>query len=132
SKFAPLWVKQVYFLIAGCVLLLGLSRLDYKLILEASPWLYVASVVTLAGVLVLGRAIFHSRRWIPVAGSHLQVSEFVKLVIIVVVARYCGEARLSLTWSDVTRVGVLVGLPAALVLVEPDLGTALTYVPIAM
>ena len=132
TKFAPVWSKQVYFLITGIVLLLGFSRLDYKLILEASPWLYVVSVAVLGGVLVIGRAVFGSRRWIPVAGTHLQVSEFVKLVIIVVVARYCGEARLSLAWKDVVRVALLVGLPAGLVLLEPDLGTALTYVPIAI
>lgn len=132
TKFAPVWVKQAYFLVAGLALLLVFSQVDYKLILEASPWLYLVSVAALAGVLVLGKAIFHSRRWIPVAGSHLQVSEFVKLVIIVVVARYCGEARLALAWKDVVRVGVLVGLPAGLVLLEPDLGTALTYVPVAV
>ncbi|MGH9483357.1 MAG: rod shape-determining protein RodA, partial [Terriglobales bacterium] len=125
------WMKQVYFLAAGLLLLFVVSQIDYKLILESSPWLYLVSVAALAGVLVLGKAIFHSRRWIPVAGSHLQVSEFVKLVIIVVVARFCGEARLSLSWLDVGRVAALVGLPAGLVLLEPDLGTALTYIPIA-
>ncbi|MGH9476443.1 MAG: rod shape-determining protein RodA [Terriglobales bacterium] len=132
TKFAPVWIKQVYFLVAGIGLLLIFSRLDYKLLVEASPWLYLASVAALGLVLVLGRAIFHSRRWIPVAGSHLQVSEFVKIVIIVVVARYCGAARLALTWMDVVRVGLLVGLPAVLVLLEPDLGTALTYIPVAV
>lgn len=131
TKFAPVWTKQIYFLVAGLLLLFVMSQVDYKLILESSPWLYLASVAALAGVLVLGRAIFHSRRWIPVAGSHLQVSEFVKLVIIVVVARFCGEARLNLSWLDVGRVAALVGLPAGLVLLEPDLGTALTYIPIA-
>ncbi|MGH9393947.1 MAG: rod shape-determining protein RodA [Terriglobales bacterium] len=132
TKFAPVWSKQVWFLLVGLALLLIFSRLDYKLVLESSPWLYLASVAALTGVLVIGRAVFHSRRWIPVAGTHLQVSEFVKLVIIVVVARYCGEARLALTWKDVGRVAVLVGLPAGLVLLEPDLGTALTYVPVAV
>ncbi len=131
TKFAAVWTKQIYFLIAGVGLMLLVSRIDYKLILEASPWLYAVSVAGLAGVLVLGKAIFHSRRWIPIGGAHLQVSEFVKLVIIVVVARFCGSARLNLSWWDIGKVGALVGLPAALVLLEPDLGTALTYLPIA-
>src|SRR6185312_9358602 len=132
TKFADVWVKQAYFLAAAIILLVVFSQIDYKLILEASPWLYLVSVGALAAVLVLGKAIFHSRRWIPVAGSHLQVSEFVKLVIIVVVARYCGEARLTLAWKDVVRVGALAGVPAGLVLLEPDLGTALTYIPVAV
>ena len=132
SKFASVWVRQIYYLVAGVLLLVVMSQIDYKLILESSPWLYVISVAGLIGVLVVGKAIFHSRRWIPVAGAHLQVSEFVKLVIIVVVARFCGEARLNLAWRDVLCVSALVAVPAGLVLLEPDLGTALTYIPVAV
>jgi rod shape determining protein RodA len=131
TRFAGVYLKQVYFIVAGLVLLCIFSSIDYKLLLEAVPWLYGGAVLALAGVLLVGRAIFGSRRWVPIAGSHLQVSEFVKLVIIVVVARYFAEQRQQqLSFRDVVRLGVLVGVPMLLVLVEPDLGTALTYLPI--
>ncbi len=132
TKFANVWVRQAFYLIAGILLLVVMSQIDYKLILESSPWLYVVAVASLMGVLAVGQVIFHSRRWIPVMGAHLQVSEFAKLVIIVVVARFCGEARLNLAWRDVLGVGALVAVPAGLVLLEPDLGTALTYLPVAV
>lgn len=131
TRFAGVYVKQVYFLIAAVIAMVLFSQIDYKLVLESSPWLYGGSVLALAGLLAVGRAIVHSRRWIPIGGAHFQVSEFVKLVIIVVVARYFSETRLSPGWKDVVRVGALVGVPMLLVLFEPDLGTALTFVPIA-
>ena len=131
TKFAGVYMKQIYFLMAGLLLLFGLSRVDYKLWLESSPWMYFASIAALTAVLLVGKTIFHSRRWIPIAGTHLQVSEFVKLVLILAVARYFAENRSGdLGVGDIAKVGAMIGVPMALVLLEPDLGTALTYLPI--
>lgn len=133
TKFDGIYVKQIYYLVAGIVIMVGFSRLEYKILLGAAPWLYVGAIVALVAVLSVGKVIFHSRRWIPIAGTHLQVSEFVKLVIIIVVARYFSEARSQEPgWSDIARLGALVGVPMVLVLAEPDLGTSLTYLPIAV
>lgn len=131
TKFSGIYLKQIDYLIGGLVLMMIFSRLEYKILLAAAPWLYAVSVTSLLAVLLVGKVIFHSRRWIPVAGAHLQVSEFVKLVIIIVVARYFSEARSQEPgWMDVARLGALVGAPMVLVLAEPDLGTALTYLPV--
>lgn len=132
TKFSGIYVKQIYFLVIGLAVMAGFSRLDYKLLLASAPWMYVGSVLLLLSVLSVGKVIFHSRRWIPIAGTHLQVSEFVKLVIIISVARYFSDPRSQgLGWKDVARLGALVGVPMILVLLEPDLGTSLTYLPIA-
>jgi rod shape determining protein RodA len=83
------------------------------------------------GVLLIGRLVFGSRRWIKILGVNLQVSEFVKLVIILMVARYVSELRSDeIKPRDLLKLGVLVGLPAFLVMYQPDLGTGLTYLPI--
>lgn len=133
TKFAGVYVKQMEFVGLGLVLMLIMARLDYKLLLTSAPWLYGGAVALLAGVLVVGKAIFHSRRWIPVAGAHLQVSEFVKLVIIIAVARYFSdEARRGSGWKEMILAGLIVAFPMLLVMREPDLGTALTYLPIAV
>ena len=132
TKFAGIYVKQIYFLVAGVILLFVVSRIDYQLLLDAAPWLYLLSVGALGLVLLVGRTIFHSRRWIPLGPLHLQVSELVKLVIIIVVARYFAGTRNALPgFRDAIRIGLLVGVPMLLVLAEPDLGTALTYLPVA-
>jgi len=89
-------------------------------------------VAALLGVLLIGKQVFGSRRWIPVAGGfHLQVSEFVKLVIILLVARFLTEIRTEdLEFRDMAKIAGLVAVPMALVMKQPDLGTALTYLPI--
>jgi rod shape determining protein RodA len=91
--------------------------------------LYIASVVMLLATAVVGAQIFGSKRWIPLPGGvHLQVSEFVKLVIILLVARYLTDLKTEeLEIWEMAKLAALVALPAVLVLMQPDLGTALTY-----
>ena len=85
----------------------------------------------LIAVLAVGRLVFGSRRWIRILGFNFQISEFVKLVIILVVARYLSELkRDEVSIRDLFKLGGLVGIPAALVMYQPDLGTGLTYLPI--
>jgi rod shape determining protein RodA len=80
----------------------------------------------------VGESAFGSKRWIPLPGGiHLQVSEFVKLVIILLVARFLTELRSDeLEIRDALKLAGLVLIPAALVLKQPDLGTALTYLAV--
>ena len=101
-------------------------------LLEHVPVFYVVSLVTLVVVLVLGRQVFGSRRWIPLPGGFtLQVSEFAKLVIVLLAARYLSELKSDRPdLRDLLKLGALVALPMVLVLKQPDLGTALTYAAI--
>ncbi len=131
SPLAGQYKKQVYWLIFSCILALVASRLDYHLILEQTPWLYGISILLLIGLLVAGRSIAGTRRWLTMGPVTLQVSETVKLVIIMVVAAYFANRRMkATTWGDLVKLGIFAGIPAILVALEPDLGTALTFVPI--
>jgi rod shape determining protein RodA len=123
--------KQIYWLIFSVVLALVISHLDYHFLLEQTPWLYILSLVALGELLVAGHAIARAKRWMRFGGLTLQVSELVKLVIILCVAAYFAEKRAkSATWGDLVKLGMLAGVPAVLVALEPDLGTALTYLAI--
>jgi rod shape determining protein RodA len=105
---------------------------DYHSLVHFVPWLYIASVVALLGTAVVGDTVFGSKRWIPLPGGvHLQVSEFVKLVIILLVARYLTDLKTDELeiWEMVKLTG-LVAVPAGLVLLQPDLGTSLTYLAV--
>lgn len=126
------WWKQAIFVVVGLALMFLVTQLDYHTLLGQVPLLYGLSVVTLVAVLLVGRQAFGSRRWIPlVGGFHFQVSEFVKLVIILLVARYFAEQKSEdLDHRDLLKIGGLVALPMLLVMRQPDLGTSLTYVPI--
>jgi rod shape determining protein RodA len=75
--------------------------------------------------------VLGAKRWISIGPMHFQPSEWVKLVLILVMARYfanLGGRRLS--WTDIFKAFGLVGLPMIMVLVQPDMGTMLTYAPI--
>ena len=107
------------------------TSIDYHTLLGQIPLLYVMSVTSLIGVLAVGRLVYGSRRWIRILGINFQISEFVKLVIILMVARYVSELRSNeLRPRDLLKLGGLVGIPALLVMYQPDLGTGLTYLPV--
>ena len=125
------WWKQLIWIAIALGLMWIVTSIDYHTLLSQIPLLYSISVGSLIGVLLVGRLVFGSRRWIKFLGVNLQVSEFVKLVIILVVARYVSELRSDeIKPRDLLKLGVLVGLPAFLVMYQPDLGTGLTYLPI--
>jgi rod shape determining protein RodA len=123
--------KQIYWIILSIVLALAISHFDYHFLLDQTPWLYGLSVLVLAELLVAGHAVARTKRWVHLAGFTFQVSELVKLVIIMLVAAYFADRRSkSATWGDLFKLGLLAGVPTMLVALEPDLGTALTFLPI--
>jgi rod shape determining protein RodA len=126
------WMKQVLWLACGLVLMWLLARIDYHTLLTRVPLLYGITVSLLLLTLGAGSLAWGSKRWIPVAfGFRFQPSELGKLVIVLLVARYLAELRSDrLEWRDLVKLSGAVGVPAALVLAEPDLGTTLTYLPI--
>ncbi len=134
TRFAGAHEKQIYWVLAGLVLMFLLTLVDYHALMEQVPAMYLVSIGLLMTVLVIGRRVYGSRRSIVLAGGfHFQVSEFVKLVIILAMAKYFSDSRQEqLSLGDLVKVGAIVGLPMVLVLLQPDLGTALTYTPIAM
>jgi rod shape determining protein RodA len=128
------WWKQIIYIFGGLLLMWLTVAIDYHTLMNRVFPLYGLSVVALLAVLLVGKQAFGSRRWIPLAGGfHLQVSEFVKLVIILLVARFLTELKTEdLEGRDMAKVAGLVAVPMALVMKQPDLGTALTYLPILM
>src|ERR1700720_1155656 len=131
SSLAGMHMRQVRWLVIGFALMFALSRLDYHLILDQAPILYLIGIVALIAVLAMGHSRFGAKRWIPILGQFFQVSELVKLIIIVVVARFFAEVRADrLSLGDLFKAGALVALPLGLILLQPDLGTALVLIPV--
>ncbi|MGE5323168.1 MAG: rod shape-determining protein RodA, partial [Actinomycetota bacterium] len=138
TKFAagstPLYMKQVYWIITGVMLMFLVSMINYQVLLENSHWFYIVSVLSLIVVALVGKKYLGARRWIQLpGGQHFQPSEWVKLVLILAMARYFSEeGDHSPTFGDIVKGGLIAGVPMLLVLKQPDLGTALTYVPVAL
>src|ERR1700688_3811603 len=130
SSLTGMHIKQVRWLVIGFIAMFALSRLDYHLILDQAPILYLVGISALVAVLLVGHTRFGAKRWIPVLGEFLQVSELVKLIIIIVLARFFAEVRTDeLSLQDLIKAGLLVGIPLVLILKQPDLGTALVLLP---
>jgi rod shape determining protein RodA len=95
--------------------------------------MYGASLFALVAVAIFGKKYLGARRWIDFKLFHFQPSEWVKLILILTMARYFAEYRENdLPFRELVKAGLVVMFPMLLVLKQPDLGTALTYVPIAL
>lgn len=130
SALSGMHVKQIKWLVLGFALMFVISRIDYHLILDQAFVLYLIGLAALVAVLLIGHTRFGAKRWIPFMGQFLQVSELVKLIIIIVLARFFAEVRSDeLSLPDLIKAGLIVGLPLGLILMQPDLGTAMVLVP---
>ena len=122
--------KQAYWVLIGTIVAFILSQIDYHLILDHVLTLYVLTLAGLVVLLAAGHPVGGVRRWLSFGSFTLQVSEIAKLVIIVSVAAYfAGRKSKPVAWKDVVALSLIAGIPAALVALEPDLGTALTFFP---
>ena len=131
TKYSGFHTKQIYWIAAGLVAMFVFSRIDYHKLIDFVSWAYGVCLVALVVVLVIGQKVLGARRWIKLGPMHFQPSEWVKLVLIIAVARYFANlGGRSLTWRDIFKAFALVGVPMLLVIKQPDLGTTLTYTPI--
>ncbi len=134
SGMAGLQWKQVMWIAVGLAGMFVISRIDYHTLMDQAPALYLIGIAGLVVVLLIGFSRLGAKRWISLGGGvTLQVSEIMKLIIIIVLARYFTEVRTDrLTLRDLLKVGALTLVPMVLILKQPDLGTALVLVPVAV
>jgi rod shape determining protein RodA len=132
TKFMGVHLKQVYWILGGVGLMFVVSFFNYQALLERVPLLYLISIGSLLAVMLFGKTYLGARRWVQLGSFHFQPSEWVKLVLILAMAKYFAETKSECTAQDIVKAGALVGVPMLIVLRQPDLGTALTYLPIAI
>jgi rod shape determining protein RodA len=131
TKYSGFHTKQIFFIVGGLAAMFLFSKIDYHRLLDLVPWFYGAALVSLVAVRIFGHKVLGARRWINVGHFQFQPSEWIKLILILAVARYFANlGGRRLTWLDIGKAFFLVGLPMLLVLIQPDMGTALTYTPI--
>ena len=128
------WVKQLIGLSIAVVAMLLVAFNDYRKLINIAPAFYIFGLVLLVIVLIpgIGLKINGQRAWIRVPGiGQFQPSEFVKVTTAMMLARYFGKHRVSsLTLKEMTIGGLILALPIFLILLEKDVGSVLTYIPI--
>src|SRR5216684_2789770 len=124
----PLVVRQLIWIGAGTVAMVLVVMFDYRALSTYAYPLYVGVVGLLAAVSVVGSATGGSRRWISLGFFNLEPSELAKLALILVLVRYLREPPPAggLKLRHIALPGLLLAVPAGLVLKQPDLGTMLT------
>jgi rod shape determining protein RodA len=130
----PLVVRQLIWIAVGLVAMLVVTLFDYRALATYAYPFYVIAVALLVAVEVIGHSTGGSRRWINLGFFHLEPSELAKLAVVLVMVRYFREEPPKGGWSlrQMIIPAVLLGVPVALVLKQPDLGTALILILITV
>jgi rod shape determining protein RodA len=123
----PIYLKQLYWLIMGLGVMTAALFFDYRYLKEWAYFLYSAGLILLILVLVLGRTTGGAQRWINLGFFSFQPSEIVKIFVVIALARYFTrrEYPQGLGFRNLAGPALVVGAPFLLILIQPDLGTAL-------
>jgi rod shape determining protein RodA len=124
------YIQQIYWLVGGGILATVAAVIDYRHYERLGYAVYAVGVVLLTLVFILGREIRGSSRWIYIGSYSFQPSEFMKLFLVIALAKYLHDDPKSegRTLKDLVVPAVIAAVPTALVLLQPDLGTALILV----
>jgi cell division protein FtsW len=121
--------RQGIYAALGLVLMAAASRLDFRILRRLAPALVVASLGLLLAVLVVGQSVNGARRWLTFGPAVFQPSELAKIALAVWAASYLTRRRPPQNLHELWRpIGLLTAVFCALLLVEPDLGTAIAIV----
>ncbi len=125
-------LKQLVWAVIGLVSMFAVLCIDYQTLCRHAYVLYGALLVSLVIVLLFGRVVNGSQRWLVLGPWHVQTSELAKPVLILVLARYFTEhtpaGTASLTFRNLLLPVLLVGLPFVLIVKQPNLSTAMVLV----
>jgi rod shape determining protein RodA len=125
--------RQTVYAVLGIALMLGLSRLDYTRLRDLRLTIYAVMVGSIALVFLVGTAVRGSNRWIDLPSFQLQPSELAKVLLCVSLAAYVFErVRRPFGLRHTLKLLALGLVPAGLVLLQPDLGTGIVLMAIAL
>jgi rod shape determining protein RodA len=123
--------RQLIFLGCGIAVFLVLLCFDYHLFSDFIAMIYVGMMTVMSLVLLIGRAVYNNKNWLDIGAFSFQPSELAKIVVIVALAKYyAGLDSDHLSFRELATGAAIVFIPITLVLLQGDLGTAVTYFPV--
>ena len=118
--------KQLVFILIGVALFLVFSFIDYKIFNTYSYWFYLFSLFLLVGVLFFGEVIRGTKGWFVFGGLQFQPVEMAKVALIIVLARFFSKKAYEIKkFQFIILSGILLAPSLFLVLLQPDLGSAI-------
>ncbi len=127
QAFSAVFIKQLYFFIMGFAAIFIIVSFDYRILVEMNYLIYVAIISLLLFALIFGRSHVGTQRWIDLGFFRLQPSEPAKLMLVITLASYYfrKDTGKGFTLKELLVPIVLTALPFVLIVMQPDLGTAL-------
>jgi rod shape determining protein RodA len=123
--------KQVVYVCFGLLVFLTVLYFDYHVFSDFITFIYLAGVTVLVLVLVVGHSTHGNKSWISMGIFSFQPSELMKILVIIALAKYYSELdREYLGLRELVMGSLIVFIPAFLVVLQGDLGTAVTFFPI--
>ncbi|MDP1809192.1 MAG: rod shape-determining protein RodA [Actinomycetota bacterium] len=127
----PFAYKQAVWVAGGLVIMTIVAFLDYSRLRHYMPFIYGANIFLLVVIFLIGKMALGAQRWIEIGGFRFQPSEFSKLLIVLTLGAMLAERKGEIEgWRDIFLAGAHVSPVIALILVQPDLGTALILIAI--
>jgi rod shape determining protein RodA len=129
---SPLFRKQILWVSIGIALMILMIAVDYRVLMEISPFLYAVGIAMLIYVLIWGRLTRHVKSWIHVGDTlTFQPAEFMKIFTALLIAKYFdSNDHAYLNAKNLIGVMAIIGLPVILIAVQPALGSAAAFFPL--
>lgn len=124
------YIKQIIWASTGLIFMLLFNLSDYRKVSRYAPYLYAFLVIILLYTRIFGRFVNGARSWIGFGGFGIQPSEFCKIIFIIFLAWYFERSSNEKPLKRFLISFVIFLVPVGLILLQPDLGTAMVYIPI--
>jgi len=122
------YIKQIIWASFGITIAVVMSMINYRKFYNWSLYIYLFSLLPLVYTLLFGHVIYNASRWLRIGSFSIQMSEFVKIAVIIMLARFLADTdRNRGSFSRFFISCIIVFIPMIIVLLQPDLGTALVY-----
>lgn len=117
--------RQLAFFTVAYIAMIGIAQVPVPLLERSGKWLYIAGIILLVLVLLIGVGAKGAQRWLSLGFIRFQPSEVLKLAMPLCIAAYLGRRALPPKFKHILGCLAIIGLPALLILKQPDLGTAI-------
>jgi rod shape determining protein RodA len=130
SASQEMYIRQLQWFLAGLILFFILLNIDYHRIADSALPIYIGSIILLILVLIVGKRISGAKSWFSLGYFNFQPSEIAKIAAVLFLAKYLSdETRMFLVFRDFVMAGVIMLVPMFLIILQPDMGTTITFLP---
>ena len=124
--------KQFFVVIGGIAISVLGALMDYRVVRSLARLLYVGGLILLAALFVFGVTIRGTQGWFQIGGFTFQPVEIAKLFLVIGLAKHLDRYAHIVDWQVLTRVGIIAGAYVGLTIIQPDFGSALVLLAIAV